>query len=312
MESLKLSFESIMPIFLLMLLGYLLKSLKIASKEVFDGVNKLIYKIFLPILLFYNIYKTELTKILDIKLIVFTVVSVVCVFVIGYFLVLVLTKDNAKRGVMLQAFFRSNFAILGVPLVGYICKGNTTGLASVMVAFVVPMFNVLAVIALERFRDGNVNFKKLIRGVVTNPLVSGCVTGVLFLALDITMPSFLETAVNDASKIASPLAMVVLGASFTFSGVKGYLREILISVSARLVIVPLIMVSAGVIFGFRGEALVCLLLVFGAPVAVSSFAMSQQMGGDEKLAAQNVVISSALCLVTLFGWIFALSSLGLF
>ena len=312
MESLKLSFESVMPIFLLMLLGYLLKRLKFADKACFDAMNRLIFKAFLPLLLFYNIYQTELKQVLNPSLIAFVVISVLCVFVAGNFAVLLLTKDNAKRGVMLQGFFRSNFAILGIPLVNYVCGENTSGLASLMVAIVVPLFNLLAVIALERFRAGKLQIRNLLKGIITNPLVLGCALGALFLVLGIRLPSFLEKAVSDVSQIASPLSIVVLGASFTFSSTRGYLREILITVSARLIIVPFLLLSIAVWLGFRGEALACLMAVFGSPVAVSSFAMSQQMGGDENLAAQNVVISSALCLLTLFGWIFVISSFNLF
>ncbi len=312
MDSLLLSVEAVAPIFLLMLLGYGLKQGKIATKENFDAINKLIFKIFLPLLLFYNIYKTDLSLVFDPKLILFTVTGVLLVFGLGYGLVFALTKDNAKRGVMLQGFFRSNFAILGIPLVNHICGDTAGGLSSLMVAVVVPLFNILAVITLERFRDGKVELGKLLKGIITNPLVIGCVMGALFLLLNIPLPSFLETAVSDAASIASPLAIVVLGASFRFSDIKGNIKELLITVGTRLLIVPALAITAAVLLGFRGEALVCLMVVFGAPTAVSSFSMAQQMGGDEKLAAQIVVFSSVLCLLTLFGWIFLLSSLGLF
>ncbi len=312
MDSLLLSVQAVAPIFLLMLLGYGLKQCKIATKENFDAINKLIFKIFLPILLFYNIYKTDLSLVFDPKLILFTVTGVLLVFAIGYGLVFALTKDNAKRGVMLQGFFRSNFAILGIPLVNYICGDTAGGLSSLMVAIVVPLFNILAVITLERFRDGKVELGKLLKGIITNPLVIGCVVGALFLLLGIPLPSFLETAVDDAASIASPLAIVVLGASFRFSDIKGNIKELLVTVGTRLLIVPALAITAAVLLGFRGEALICLMVVFGAPTAVSSFSMAQQMGGDEKLAAQIVVFSSVFCLLTLFGWIFLLSSLGLF
>ena len=186
------------------------------------------------------------------------------------------------------------------------------GLASMMVAIVVPMFNVLAVFCLERFRDGKLNIVKLLKGIATNPLIVGCAIGAVFLGFGIKLPEVMEKSVKDISGIATPLAIIVLGASFTFSSIKGYLKDILIVLSARLIIVPLIGVTSGVLVGFRGEALACLLVIFGSPVAVSSFAMSQQMGGDEKLAAQDVVTTSAFCLLTLFGWIFILSYLKLF
>ena len=312
MDSLLLSVEAITPIFLLMLLGYGLKQFRVATKDQFNAINRLIFKIFLPILLFYNIYKTDIGSILDGKLIAFTVIAVLIVFAAGYGLVFLFTKDNAKRGVMLQGFFRSNFAILGIPLVNYICGDNAGGLSSLMVAIIVPLFNILAVITLERFRDGKIQFGKLIKGILTNPLVIGCAVGAIFLLLDIQLPSLIETTVSDAASIASPLAIVVLGASFNFSTIKTSIKELIITMATRLLIVPALAITAAVLLGFRGEALVCLMVAFGAPTAVSSFSMAQQMGGDEELAAQIVVFSSALCLFTLFGWIFLLSSLQLF
>lgn len=309
-----LSFEAILPVFILMLLGYILRLLKVTDKKGFDAANKLVFKVFLPTLVFYNIYEAESVKIFDVKLICFTVVGVVAVFVAGYFAVMGLSKENSKRGVMLQSFFRSNFAILGIPLVNYICGDSVSGLTSLMVAVIVPLFNIFAVVALERFRDGNekLNVPRLIKGVATNPLIVGCFIGIIFLLLGIKLPAILEKSVKDISSIATPLAIIVLGSNFVFSSVKGYVRELAICVSTRLVIVPLIMLPIAVWFGFSGEALACLLITFASPVAVSSFAMSQQMGGDENLSAQIVVITSVLCLVTLFVWIFVLSYLGLF
>lgn len=311
MESLILSANAILPIFLLMATGYLLRALKVADKKGFDTVNRLVFKAFLPTLLFYNIYNTEASEVFDLRLVTFALVGVLAVFLVGYGAVLVLTKDNARRGVMLQGFFRSNYAILGLPLVSYICKGEMTGLSALMVAFVVPVFNVLAVVSLERFRNGRLEVKKLLLGVARNPLIIGCLLGVVFVLLGIRLPRVIEAAVADVAKIASPLAIIVLGASFTFSSIRGCMRELVTVVAARLIVIPAIALFFAVLLGFRGEALACILIIFGAPVAVSSYSMAQQMGGDEALAAQAVVVSSAACLVTLFGWIFGLSGLGL-
>jgi len=312
MESLILSFNSVMPIFLLMLTGYILKAVNIADKKGFDTVNRLVFKAFLPTLLFYNIYKTESADVVNPGLMIFTVAGTLIVFAVGYASVFILTKDNAKRGVMLQGFFRSNYAILGLPLVEYICEGKTSGLSSLMVAVIVPLFNVLAVISLERFRDGKLNIPKMLKGVLTNTLIIGCLLGLVFYLAGIKLPDVVEKAVSDVAKIASPLAIIVLGASFTFSSLRGCVKELCTVVAARLVIVPAIAIFFAVLLGFTGEALACVLIAFGAPVAVSSFSMAQQMGGDEALAAQVVVVSSALCLLTLFGRIFLLNSMGLF
>lgn len=313
MESLKLSFQAISPIFLLMLLGYGLKRIKITDKNGFDTMNKLVFKVFLPTLLFYNIYKTDIGNIFDIRLISFTVLGILSVFVIGYFVVKAVTRDDNKRGVILQGILRSNFALLGVPLVGYIYGDRATGLTSLMVSIVVPLFNILAVVTLERFCGDKkeLNLAKLLKGIIKNPLIIGCLLGVVFLLLGIQLPEVLEKSVRDVSSVATPLSIIVLGAAFEYSTIKESVKEIVITVGAKLIVVPLVMLVAAVLCGITGEALACVLITFGAPVAVSSFPMVQQMGGDEHLAAHVVILSSACCLITLFGWIYILSFLNL-
>ena len=311
MESLKLSFEAVLPIFMLMLLGYFLKRIKMADKKTFDSVNKIIFRVFLPTLLFYDIYKTNTAGLFDGKLVAFAIIGTICVYLIGFAIVMLVTKDNSKRGVILQCFFRSNYAILGIPLIKYICGDGSGGISSIMVAVVIPTFNVLAVICLEIFRGNTINFKKIILGILKNPLIIGCALGAVFNVCHIALPEIIDKTVADISEISSPLAIIVLGASFEFSDIKGYFKENLIAVSARLVFVPMVMLSLGALMGFTGEAFACLIVIFGAPVAVSSFSMAQQMGGDEKLASQVVVLSSAFCIFTLFVWIFIYDFIGI-
>lgn len=313
MESLELSFNAIVPIFILMLIGYILKKTKVADKKTFDAINKLVFKVFLSVLVFYNIYKTDIASVLNINLIWFSVAGIVAVFILGYFAVMVFTQDNAKRGVMLQGFFRSNFVLLGMPLVKCVCGEESGGLTSLMLGIIIPLFNVLAIVALVRFSDGQekIDIRQVLKGIIKNPLIIGCLVGLAFLLTGIKLPSLLEKSVKDISAVATPLALIVLGAEFEYSTIKDSLKELLITVSARLVFVPLIMVTIAVLLGFTGEALVCILITFASPMAVSSFTMAQQMGGDEHLAAHMVIMSSAFCLITLFGWIFALSSLNL-
>ncbi len=313
MESLTVSFNAVAPIFILMLVGYFLKTIKVTDKKGFDTMNKMVFKVFLPVLLFYNIYKTDIGKILDVKLICFTVVGILAIYIVGYFAVMGLTKDNNKRGVMLQGFFRSNYALLGVPLIMYIYGEGAVGLPSLLLSIVIPIYNVLAVFTLERFCGDkkDFNFGQVLKDVVKNPLIIGCLIGLACLLTGFRLPDILEKSVKDISSVATPLSIIVLGAEFDHSTIKESSNELLITVLAKLVIVPLIMVASAVVLGFRDVALACVLITFGAPVAVSSFAMVQQMGGDEHLAAHVVIMSSAACLLTLFGWIYSLSALGL-
>ena len=314
MGSLSLSFNAIAPIFILIIVGYFLKKIKVGDQKSFDTINKLVFKLFLPVLLFNNIYKTEKGDVFDAKLVVFAVVGVVLVFAIGYICAMVFTKDNSRRGVMIQGFFRSNLAIFGMPIVGYICGEGSGALTALVIAVVIPVFNVLAVAALERFRgeEGKFDFGKLCMGIIKNPLIIGCLIGLVFFLLGIKLPTALEKSVKDISSVATPLALIVLGSKFEFSAVRGCLKELVVTLGARLIVIPFIALIAAVWLGFSGEALACILITFGSPVATSSFAMAQQMGGDEQLAAQLVVMSSAFCLLTMFVWIFSLSYLNLF
>ncbi len=314
MQSFILSFEAIAPIFLLMLLGYLLKTFKVADKAFFDKLNLLVFNIFLPVLLFLNIYEADSVKAIDSGLMWFAMAAIVGVFVIGYIAALVISPVNSRRGVMVQAFFRSNYAILGIPLVAYICKDSSAAMASLMVAIVVPFFNILSVIGLESFNNagGKINYRQMAGNIIRNPLLIGCAAGLICFGLNIRLPGVLETTVRNLSAPASSIAIIVLGAGFEFGSIRGFAKEIIAIVTGRLIIAPLITIPLAAIMGFRGEALACVLIIFASPVAVSSYAMAKQMGGDEALAAQAVVLTSAVSLMTLFGWIFVLSSLGLF
>lgn len=310
LESLEVSFKAVMPIFLMMALGYGIKRARLVDEAVFAALNKLIFRVFLPLLLFYNIYSSDITAVLDLPLLGFAVGMVLVLFVIGYIAVKYLTDDDRKRGVMAQVFFRSNFAILGIPIVDYVCRGRAEGRVSLVVAVLVPLFNVLAVIVLERYRGGKVKPLRLLKGISTNPLILACLLGGIGLALPWKLPPLLDDTVASLSGIASPLSLVVLGAGFTFSGLRGYARELTVMTAVKLVAAPLFALAAAVLFGFRGESLACVLAAFGAPMAVSSFSMAQEMGADSRLAAQGVVVTSSVCLITLFLWVFGLSLAG--
>ena len=307
MESLILSFNAVTPLFLLMLLGYMIKRLGMAKKNDFDMINKLVFKVFLPILLFQNLYTTERVDTFDLKIVLFTIIGVALTFIIGYFYTRFAIKENSKRASVLQGFFRSNFAILGIPLINSICGDNVTGLTYLMVAVVVPLFNVLAVVCFELYGNGKkTSVLSVLKGIATNPLIVSCVIGIIFFAFKIKLPFVLEKSVSDVSKIATPLAIVAIGGSFTFGSIKGCLKETFVTVFARLVLIPLIAVVCAVFMGFSGEALACILITFGGPIAISSFSMAQQMGGDEDISANVVVFSSMFCIVTMFVWIYVL------
>ncbi|WP_296647703.1 AEC family transporter [Romboutsia sp. 13368] len=311
MENIILSFNVVLPLFLTMSLGYLLKHLNMFNNDTLDTMNNVTFKSFLPILLFYNIYKTDLKGVFNLKLIIFAATSVIALYLLLYLIVPLIEKDNKKRGALLQGLFRSNFVIFGIPIIESLFGSEKVGVAALLVAVVVPLFNVLSVFALETFRGGKPNFKKIFTGVIKNPLIIASALGILTLILKIKIPTPIEKTISDISKIATPLSLLLLGATFKFDEIKKYRKQTTIAVLGKTILVPLIMLPICIIFGYRGVELATLMIVFAAPTAVSSFTMAQQMDSDSELAGQIVVFTSAFCVVTVFLWIFILKQISL-
>ena len=311
MDNLILSFNVVLPIFLCILLGYFLRRIHMVDTPSLNVMNKLCFKVFLPIYLFNNIATTNLAAAFNGKLLATAYLGVTAQFILLMILIPRLEKENPRRGVLIQAMFRSNFALFGLPLALSLCGTEKVGPTSILVGFTVPLFNILAVVSLESFRGGKPSIKKMAKGIATNPLIIASLLGIAFNLLDFTLPGAVQKSVNDLGGVATPLSLVALGGSFTVSKVKEYKKQLTIGVLGRLVFSPLIMVSAGILLGFRDELLIPLLIMSGAPTAVSSFPMAQQMDGDGELAAGLVVFTSALAILSMFLWIFVLKQIGM-
>ena len=310
MENLILSFNVVLPLFLCIALGYFLRCIHLLDESAQKSLNKLCFKVFLPIYLFGSIYSTNMSEALNTRLILFAVLGILGVFTALMMLIPRIEKENARRGVMVQAIFRSNFALFGLPVAISLCGEQNAGPTALLVSFVVPIYNVLAVVALESFRGGRPNVKKMLKGIAKNPLIIGSLIGVMMNLLGVPIPAAVQKSITDLGRIATPLSLVVLGGEFMFKRIHGYAKHLAIAVSARLIVVPLLMVTLGILFGFRNETLVPILAVFGSPVAVSSFTMAEQMEGDGTLAASLVVLTTGLSIVTMFLFIFGLRQLG--
>jgi len=311
MDNLILSFNVVLPIFLCILLGYFLRRIRMVDTPSLNVMNKLCFKVFLPIYLFNNIATTNLAAAFNGKLLATAYLGVTAQFILLMILIPRLEKENPRRGVLIQAMFRSNFALFGLPLALSLCGTEKVGPTSILVGFTVPLFNILAVVSLESFRGGKPSIKKMAKGIATNPLIIASLLGIAFNLLDFTLPGAVQKSVNDLGGVATPLSLVALGGSFTVSKVKEYKKQLTIGVLGRLVFSPLLMVSAGILLGFRNELLIPLLIMSGAPTAVSSFPMAQQMDGDGELAAGLVVFTSALAILSMFLWIFVLKQIGM-
>ena len=306
MENLILSLNVVLPLFITMSLGYFLKYLNMFDNNTLDTMNNITFKSFLPMLLFYNIYKTDLQGVFNLKLMIFSATCVIALYLILYLIVPLIEKDNKKRGALLQGLFRSNFVIFGLPITESLFGSEKVGVAALLIAVIVPLFNILSVLALETFRGGKPDFRKISIGIIKNPLIIASCLGVLTLLLKIKIPTAIEKTISDVSKIATPLSLILLGASFKFDNIKKYIKQTTIAVVGKTILTPCIILPICIMFGYRGVELSTLMIIFAAPTAISSFTMAQQMDSDSDLAGQIVVFTSAFCVVTVFMWIFVL------
>ncbi len=314
MESLVLASEVVFPLFMLIALGYFMSLFKICDEKTFNAINKLIFKVFLPVLLFYNVYKTDVADAINPSFMLFCVVAVFAVVAILFAIVPMIEKDNRCRGVLIQGIFRSNFVILGLPVTISILGEGNVGATAVMISVVVPLFNVLAVVSLEFFRGGRFDKEKLLnilKGIITNPLIISSSLGILIFVMNINIPEIIETGIKDISKIATPLALITLGGTFKFRKLSGNALRIFIVTLSKLVIVPALVIFVAVKLGFRGAPIVTLISMFASPTAVSSYTMAEQMDSDGDLAGQIVVCTTLFSIATIFGFVFVLKQLGL-
>lgn len=312
MENLMISANAVLPMCLVMALGYGTRRLGWLRREEISTINKIAFRIFLPCLLYYNIYCSDLSGSFDPLLMAYAVGGVLLTFGLALGYTLLTEKLPERRGVLIQGMFRSNYVIMGIPVATALLGADQLGTVSILIAVIVPLFNMLAVVVLEVFRGQKPKPLHILGQIAKNPLVIGAVLGILTLVAGIRLPHILEQTIQSVSAIASPLQLFLLGAFFQFSGLKTYRRELVTVSIAKLIVSPGLFLGLGALLGFRGVAFVSLIGIFASPTAVNSFTMAQQMGGDAELAGDIVVTTSAASILTMFLWIFLFKSLGMF
>lgn len=306
------AFSVLFPLFAKIALGYGLRHMRLLSDKTLREMNNVVFRVFLPSLLFSNIYKTDFAAIDSFSLLWYSVAALLVMFASYMLLIPRLVSDNPKRGVLVQGICRSNFIFFGMPMAATLYGGASAGIASLMVGVVVPLVNMTSVIALEYFRGKRPNYPKILKGILVNPIIIGGLLGMLFAFSGLRLPRFLEQFVFEVAEIATPLALIILGGSVTFSSVRTNLKPLVLGVVNRLVVVPAIGLTVSILVGYRGLELVLLMSMFASPAAVSSYTMAQQMEGDAELAGQLVVFTTVFSLFSLFLWISGLMALGYF
>lgn len=302
--------EAVLPVFLLMLLGMASRKIALLDDTELDHVNGAIFRVMFPFMMFYNIYSADFSGVILPGYFAFCILMLLTVYFLGTGITLLAEKDNYSRGALIQAMYRGNLVLMGIPIMQNLMGEEAMGLTTVMVAIVVPLYNILAVITLEVFRGGDLHIGSLLKKILTNPLIFGALLGILGAFSGLRLPAVLEKPIGQIASSATPAALLVMGASFHFRSIRENLRNIVLGVIGKLLISPAIALTAAYWLGFRGVPLALLIIMFGAPCAVSGYTMAQQMDSNGELAAGCLIFTSLLSCVTICGWIFLFKQLG--
>ena len=322
-ENLAISVNAVLPLIICMAAGYLFRRTKLVDEGFCRKCNTFCFKTFLPLMIFMNVYNSDLESAVQPGAFLFAAAAVLVIFAAAFLIIPRILKKGSvdtagspvsaasRQAVLIQCIFRSNFVIFGYQVVANVYGAGQAAVASVMAAIVVPLYNVLAVITLEYFTNSKNGLRPVILGIIKNPLIIGAVAALLFKLSGLTLPAPLHTGLSDMAGMATPLALVVLGGTFHFDALRRNAGALAIGTLGKIIVAPLVMVPIAAALGFRDANLLSLVIVFASPAAVNSYTMAAAYGHDPELAGQLVVVTSVLSMVSVFGWIFLLRTLGL-
>lgn len=313
------------PIVLMVAVGYFLKKIGLVDLPLGKSLNKLVFRVFLPVMLFLNVYKIESFSEINLSFVLYAMIVTATLFGLAIPSVMLMTKENAKRGALLQSVFRANYALVGIPLATSLFGDKGSIMATVLSAFIVPFFNMLAVVGLSIFSpDKKPSFKRVFLDILKNPLIQSIALGMValgvrafFVKLGISFRLSDVTPVyktlSNLSSVATPLALVALGAQFELSAIPELKKYITFGVLVRNFLVPVIGIGFALLIGrFEGAHFATYVAVFCTPVAVSSVPMAQEMNADSTLAGQLVIWSTVFSAISIFLASYVLKAIGVF
>ena len=313
MDDLVFSINAVAPLFILMAAGYMARLFNFVSDRFLSEVSRFVFNFLLPLMLFQNIRNIFHGDFTNTSLIFASLAGITLVIILSVCIVPLFIKRRGQRGSMIQAIYRSNFLIYGMPLATGMYGQDAAHSIAMLLGVMVPFFNVAAVIILSVFSETRVNrlsLGQLLWDIVRNPLILGCVAGLLFGALRIKIPTAINKPVVELAAAASPLALFLMGGEFKFSSLNNNLWKVFSATVARLILVPLAAMLAFIPLGFRTIELSVLLCLFATPTAVSSYIMADNMGCDGELSGQIVVMTTVCSVISIFLFVFTLKSLG--
>lgn len=316
MNNLLFSLNATLPVFLMMVLGYVLRRIKMLSPEFIKNSNTLNYKVTLPVLLFMDIATIDIGTRWDTSYVLFCAGATTIYFLVIWGLTKLLLKDQSMTGAFVQASFRSSAAVLGVAFIQNMY--GDSGMAPLMIIGTVPLYNIYSVIVLtfeansQSIKEGRkVKLKAAFLNIAKNPIILGIVAGIAYSLLPFSLPTVLNKTFNNIAVLATPLALLALGAGFEGRKALTKIKPTIVASAIKLLLIPAVFIPISCMFGFRDDKLVALLIMLASPTTVSCYIMADSMENDSILTSSIIVATTFLGAFTMTGWIFLLRTLNL-
>lgn len=318
MDSFVYSLNSTIPIFLVMIIGGVIKKLGIIDEHFANVANKYVFVVALPVLLFKDLSRNDFKSQFDITFVMFCFITTLVMFGVVWVLTELLMKDDSMKGSFIQCSCRSSAAILGMAFIQNMY--SDTGMAPIMIVAAVPLFNVISVVVLtfkagtgkdEAAIQGSANIKKALVNIAKNPIIIGILLGLLSSLLGLTYPAIVNKTIDSIAQTATPIALICIGAGFEGRKAIKKIKPTVIATFVKLIGIAMAALPTAVWFGFRNQELMAILIMVASPTTVTSYIMAKNMDNDGVLASSIVVLTTLLSSVTLTGWIFVLRFMGL-
>ena len=310
-ESFLVALRVVAPMALLMLLGAGVRKGGVIDRPTMQKVDKLTFRLFMPVLLFKNIYETDLSQNFEWRELLFAAGSLAAIFALALWLPPRLVKNHTQAATVGQAVIRSNYILFGISVAESIYGEGNVGAVALLGAMAVPLTNAMAVVILELNRSGRASPGKILLAIGKNPMVVAALSAFFLLAMPFRLPDLLWSVVVDVAGVTTTISFISLGVSLDPGQTRANRRPLLCGILLRMVLIPLIFLPISIALGFRGPTLCALMVLFAAPTAVASYPMAVAMGGDGQLAGQLVCLTTVLSVFTMFCYTFLFQSLGL-
>ena len=315
MEYIYMGLQVVFPLFSFMLVGYGVRKIGWLTEDIFSRINNVVFRLFMPLLVFLNgsnVDRQEIVSLTNVRVLVLALVGVGTILGISLFICKFFIADIQKRAVIVQGIYRSNLVLFGLPVILTIYGGAHTGTVSLLILFITPTYNIIAAFVLGNALNKGKSFLQLLKQAFTNPLVLAALSGVTYnLLFDGFIPELILDPMVQLSRIATPLAFIVLGGSLRVGHIVESKKYVMVVCLLRLVLIPGVMLGIAVLLGITGPPLAVLLAAFSSPVAVSAYTMAKSMGVSPELAGDLVAATTVMSMITVCGWVALLSFRGL-